>query len=368
MSFFSDLVKSTNYSNGKSNLEFGPILYLTVHLLFQMPKKISFAGPMRRTLFALLITTIFGCSTDFDVIAPYKEIMVVDGLLNAIDSVQFVRVSKAYLGEGDAVRMAQQKDSINYADVLTVKLTDINTGVQADMVRVEPGNKDSGMFAYPFVVLYQTNLPINKDNEYRLEVTNTNTGVKASSQTKIVGDIFLSNISDPVDLASNFISPVLITYVPGKNSFIHEMHLKFHYRDIDPSGFSTFHVVDQNLGAPTSLTTQEARYRYFKADFWNNLAAFIPDVQPGHKRRVDSLGAGVKTIEYAFVVGSEDLDTYIKLNKPSTGVVTERPLFTTVENGVGLFTSRLTRVEFREINQLTRNYIISNMPSKGFEF
>src|SRR5204862_7713213 len=69
------------------------------------------------------------CSTDFSVEAPYKETMVIYGLLNPDTmngKVQYIRISKAYLGEGNALIMAQERDSVNYADILDVNLERID--------------------------------------------------------------------------------------------------------------------------------------------------------------------------------------------------------------------------------------------------
>ncbi len=326
--------------------------------------------PIRRIFAIVLFASVFGsCSTDFDVIAPYKEVIVLDGLINVFDSVQQVRISKAYLGEGDAYVMAQQKDSINFGNVLKVTMTELSTGAKFDLTRSEPNNKDTGIFNSPFVVLYKTNHPIDPNSKYKIDVADTTTGVAVYSETKVVGDIFITPaIQDPVDFASSFNFPVYVTYQPGKNSFIHELKLRFHYREIDPNGNTTYHSVDWNLGSPTTINSQEAKYVFYKAEFFELLENNIPDIQPGYYRRVDSLQAGIKTIEYIFTEGSEDLQTYIQLNQPSTGVVTEKPLFSTVVNGVGLFSSRLTHLEFRDIDQDTKDYIDNNLSDKGFQF
>jgi len=42
-------------------------------------------------------------------------------------------------------------------------------------------------------------------------------------------------------------------------------------------------------------------------------------------------------------MGNNDLKSYIEVNSPSTGVVQERPIYTNVSNGIGLFASRGTR-------------------------
>lgn len=90
-----------------------------------MMKKFRFALMKKIFLlsaFAALLGLFNSCSTDFDVAAPYKEIIVINGLLNPLDSVHYVHVGKAFLGEGDVFKMAQQADSTNYADILDVKL------------------------------------------------------------------------------------------------------------------------------------------------------------------------------------------------------------------------------------------------------
>ena len=99
-----------------------------------------------------------GCSTDFDTIAPWKETMVVYGLLNPNDSIQYIRISKAYLGEGNALMMAQQGDSIYYGDVLDVKMERIlNNGVIEShaLIRIDTVPKEiNGVFAAPYQEVY----------------------------------------------------------------------------------------------------------------------------------------------------------------------------------------------------------------------
>jgi hypothetical protein len=48
-----------------------------------------------------------------------------------------------------------------------------------------------------------------------------------------------------------------------------------------------------------------------------------------------------RSIDVVVYAASEDLETYINVNKPQTGLVQERPQFTNISNGLGLFSSRL---------------------------
>lgn len=58
----------------------------------------------------LLIGLGWGCSTDFEVYAPEKEIRSVYCVLNPLDSVQYIRIAKAYQYRGDAYAYAAAND------------------------------------------------------------------------------------------------------------------------------------------------------------------------------------------------------------------------------------------------------------------
>ena len=51
----------------------------------------------------LLLSFITACETDFDVNAPYQDITIVYGILDIDDSISYVKINKAFLGEGDAI-------------------------------------------------------------------------------------------------------------------------------------------------------------------------------------------------------------------------------------------------------------------------
>src|SRR5262245_17610431 len=106
-----------------------------------------------------LVLLLSSCSTDFDTIADYKEIMVVYGLLDQYQGVQYIKVNKAYLGQGNALIMAHEKDSINYANVLDVTLEQMDGGNVVATYTLQRDStsfaKDSGLFNYPYQIFYK---------------------------------------------------------------------------------------------------------------------------------------------------------------------------------------------------------------------
>jgi hypothetical protein len=66
-------------------------------------------------ILVLLATCFFtSCKNDVEINGEWKDISVVFGLLNQSDTAHYVRISKAFLGEGDALVFAQQFDSLYY--------------------------------------------------------------------------------------------------------------------------------------------------------------------------------------------------------------------------------------------------------------
>ena len=340
-------------------------------------KKYRFASMknlLRSAIAFCLFSITFGCSTDFDVIAPYKEVIVINGLLDPLDSVNYVRVTKAFLGEGNVYQMAQVADSSYYADILDVKLERWYAGGFEDsvtMVRTTEIDRDSGAFSYPFQILYKTNVPILQDgSEYRIVVTNKQTGEKAYSKTKIVRDVHINSPtpSDSIDLVSSYPAPTIVNFDAGANSAFVDMIIRFHYRDIDPNGVSTEKYVDWNF-EDKDLSSSVVPYKFYKYNFFQMLGTNIP-VRPGYTRRCDSLTLAKFPFEYILIAGSEDLQTYIQLNTPTSGVVQDRPMFTTVQNGLGLFSSRVLHSEYRFPNHNTQLSFdtISYVRDLNFEF
>ena len=61
-------------------------------------------------------------------------------------------------------------------------------------------------------------------------------------------------------------------------------------------------------------------------------------------------------------VGTEDLNTYIQVNEPLSTINQQRPQFTNIQNGLGLFSSRFTySVNNLDLTFDTRNYLIDEL-------
>ena len=104
--------------------------------------------------------------------APYQEIPVLYCLINAKDSVQYVRINRLYYCD-DAYAFMQCKDSISYPFgawevILEQRINDV---LQAEPVIFEPTYgiiKDEGQFANGNHVIYRTDTPLLTNCDYVL--------------------------------------------------------------------------------------------------------------------------------------------------------------------------------------------------------
>ena len=71
-------------------------------------------------------------------------------------------------------------------------------------------------------------------------------------------------------------------------------------------------------------------------------------------------------MQLRYSVGSEDLYTYMSVNEPFEGIVQERPVFSNINNGVGLFSSRFNIQEIMTFHNYTAIGISLELSHLGF--
>ncbi|MEO0471192.1 MAG: hypothetical protein AAF206_16305 [Bacteroidota bacterium] len=105
------------------------------------------------SLLALIfLSGIMGCSTDIDLNAPDKDIWVVYGILNAQDSVQYIRVSNVFLPESNVIDFAKENDQS--AKGLQITLEGGNQSFVAEEVDSVLKDPEDGTF-FPYTTLYK---------------------------------------------------------------------------------------------------------------------------------------------------------------------------------------------------------------------
>ena len=315
-------------------------------------------------LIFIITSIISSCKTDFELNAPYKTIPIVYGLLDQSLDTQFIKINKSFLGNSNNVNFASINDCTQF-ESLTAFIYGFNqnndTVSVGTLKEMMVGNLDPGIFYEDSQKIYYLETPsgfFNDDNTYKLNVSVPDKNLNFSAETQIVSSsrfifpqifqfTFARNglvIVQDLDLGTTdqYESPEIKweTAVNGK-SF--KLVIRFHFAEYTSNIDSTEKFIDWNLGTQTSVDIdggetmlQLANGKSFFEIINNRLSNYE------FENQVLKRSFGSECIEIIVTAGNEDVNTYMQVNEPVTSVVTERPIFTNVENGIGLFASKFT--------------------------
>jgi hypothetical protein len=293
------------------------------------------------TLMTLMIVVTVSCDNELVVIDDWTEVPVVYGLLDPQSSEHVVRVTRAFLGEGSALEMAQIPDSSYYGDELTVRLIEIlpsgswNRTWDLDTFWIH--DKKPGTFYSGDQMLYRVNANLDMNNNYMLLLRNLNTGLQASGTTSLVEPIEITKPrGGQLYFSFTSLAETQVEFKSAPNGRVYQLVIRFHYKEVDiNTNDTTSHYVDwafPNKKASYLAGNERIIYSFPGSAFYGNIQAQLK-AKDGIKR----LPENIDFIAYA---GGDELSTYIDITAPSTSIVQERPQYTNINNGIGIFSSR----------------------------
>ena len=300
---------------------------------------------MKRVLtFLFASILLLNCDNTLYINDDYKVTPVVYGILDQNADSQFVRLHRTYLGEEGIAAGFNEADSL-YFDTATLYLKELNQdGSQRNLWVMQEisAQMDSGVYTADQHRLYATNAPISAQYNYKL------TGFipgqdNFTATTPVVGDF---DITKPKGFQkiSFGIRDADFSWDAAKNAIIYQGYIIFRYKEaprnnpLDSTIVELVYALPMKTGTSTSgsgsFTTSLSYDAYFRF-LRNNIGTSTTMVRV------------FKGIDVEVFAGADDLATYINVNQPSTGIVQEKPLFTNVEGGIGLFSSRTSQ---RKVN------------------
>ena len=322
-------------------------------------------------LFFLFIILFSSCETDFDVNAQWEDVTIVYGLIDPNIEDQLIKINKAFLGQGDALQMASIADSSNYnPSDLHVKIHRIRQQAfnQYDTLSSVTLNdtildKDDGLFSTDNNIIYSFKKPssfYNTNSLYALEIINLISGHKVTSQTEIINTFSFESLNPSFEwgLYNGDLPDSLkfrtknIEWQPSTNGVIYQLDIVINYIENNDT-------INLPWSQPLVEYTSGNMSLKIKGDqFFQFLTTNLTNNTPKQFLNLDLV----------MTVGSDDLKTYINVNKPFSGIVQERPVFSNINNGVGLFSARFTYDDIKgiELTNGTINYMINDL-DLGFE-
>jgi len=324
-----------------------------------------------KNLLFLILPLLFSCETDFDVNANWKDVTIVYGLIDPNNEDQLIKINKAYLGQGDAIQMASISDSTNYdPSNLIVKIhrvreqvfntyDTLSTVVLTDTVL----DKDDGLFSTDDNIIYTFKKPssfYNTNSIYVLEIFNLSSGQKVTSETEIINSFSFESLNPSFEwgLYNGELADSLrfrtknIEWQNSNNGVIYQLDILINYLEsgiVNSLSWSQ-PLVEYSSGNMSLKIKGDQFFQFLENNLDNNTTKQFLN------------------LDLVMTIGAQDLKTYIDVNQPFSGIVQERPVFSNIDNGVGLFSSRYTYDDIKgiELTNSTLNYMINDL-DLGFE-
>lgn len=170
------------------------------------------------SLLLLIVLNFIGCSTDFDMYAPYKDISIVYCVADFSDDTTWVKITKAYYGPDNVLESRHEPDSNNYPymlDAYFITVLNVSTPDTIKLDTVTIHNKDVAdtiinngdtvflnQFYAPDQLMYFTDRKLTKGSEYKLNIKK-NTGETVSAASIVVSDFQITKPDDLLVFANN---------------------------------------------------------------------------------------------------------------------------------------------------------------------
>lgn len=321
---------------------------------------------------AVSLAVFSSCETEVDLTAPYASTTVVFGLLDPQADTQFVKITKTFLGDGNLNDYAMIRDSSEYKweEFSALKIEEYATGNPNPIAihNLQPitiHNKDvNGMFYGPEQTVYYFATPsgLNQNATYKLVAdfvsrpdvfawTNVIPSANVffqSPQTNLGLSFAATNtVTGAIDYRDN----VSIRWTPIDNAEIYDLALRFYYTEnlysdnaLTQLVSSTDKFIDWKIGTfnADDIDLNSGYYNLtFNAEPFFSFLGTNLETNTLIRREVGTYdGNKTRAFELRMGLANDELKTYINVNNPVTGIIQERPSYTNVVGGLGLFASR----------------------------
>jgi|GEM_PF-1527572 len=321
---------------------------------------------MKRTLLALgIVGLLTACDNDLKINADWKDVPVVYGLLNVEDTVHYIKLNKAFLGEQDMMVMAQDFYSLHYhPDTIGLRLVEYqkigNQFEVRSIIQMEPTEeivKPPGDFHSDRQIIYKTSEEINMNRFYDAEVYRKSVNAVIAHCTIPVQMVKPINFSKPSQgIPLNMVPgsyPAKAEWNTVSGGKLYEMKMLMRYveqikADLSDTVHKSIEWVFPIKQALNLLGGDEMVIIIDADQFLAFIAANIEE-NPNVYRQVQGMQAAqVPTgfaishscLDFTLNVAGDELSTYLLLNESSSSIVTDRPEYSNIENGIGIFSSR----------------------------
>lgn len=327
--------------------------------------------PLALLLFILAFVVLtWSCSETFDLNAQYQEITVVYGLIDPGHDSIFIKINKAFLGEGNVLEMAKIPDSSQYINKLDASIEEWENGsllqtYHLDTITID--NKKDGTFYNPYQIVYFTPYEPVTSRDYILKINIKDRSITAS--TNLVNNFSIEKPS----AGSKFImfrkgTDSDIKWASAKYGKRYEVLVRFKFKEVlfdNPD--TVYRYVDWGMGTKKSVNEkggEEMIIAYSNDAFYSFISNQVPYSDAAKEQNVKE--RYTNDVDFIISVAAADLNTYMEVNEPSNSIVQDKPDYTNVTDGIGLFSSRFKNIRTKKIHPESVQTIVSDLPELKF--
>ncbi|WP_070137359.1 DUF4249 family protein [Crocinitomix algicola] len=296
-------------------------------------------------IFGLLIG-LNSCETEFSLNGDYQITPVVFGLLDESDSVHLIKITKAFLGDGNNLVYAKNPDS-NYFAQVDARITEYNfegdaTGRvwQLKDTIIENKSTDGVFYSPEQKVYYFTANDLVSDYAYQLDADFNEGQASITAFTGLIKNFSAPSKYDPgiqkLSFAINNVDEdkdykvVRADFTPGTNVGLFQYGYTFNWEEHYESGEVKTFSLYRNIGTEDDLSSAPL---YSGIEFYRWIQESIPDDPEVVTRKVIGFDMHISVAHSTFA-------QYLSVSQPVSGIAQVQPVFTNIEGGYGLFSSR----------------------------
>ncbi|NOZ46320.1 MAG: DUF4249 family protein [Chlorobi bacterium] len=303
---------------------------------------------MNLKLIAPLIFALFiSCSNEIEINDEWKDITCIIGVLNQNDSVHYIRIQRGYLGKGD-MESTHDYDSIYYSENINVKIErwkDDELIESFNLYKTNPNEiiKDSGLFSYKNAFVFKTSHTIYPDSKYKLSIYIPSLNKTIEASTYLIDDFELDEETYYLfnnNINFSFNSMFSVGWITPYDAKVFYSKLLIHYIEVinyDSTYKSIIWTMNKSL-SNSVLGGEHIKFYLPKSDFYKFVGSKLKELPGYDDYRV------ITGIDLLFNVSTEELNTYIELSNPTTGLLQDLPVYTNIDNAYGIFSSRYTKL------------------------
>lgn len=318
-----------------------------------------------------LLLTISSCNNTIDLNAEFKEIPIIYGILDPADSIQLIKINKAFQNqETSALSAAQVPDSLYFKENLIVTIEEYNgfSLIQSILLNSVISPKYEGVFAGPNQTLYATptSFKVNPQRQYRLVVQNAQSNEILARAITEVPNEFEINIStgNEILIDPRGVQQFPFNWTVTQDAAIYEVDLILSFKEVNSR---TGETVNVDLSIPLIQNIRpipnENKLRYVSngSNIFIYLALAL-DKNEEVCRYLDT------TASIRITAGAPDLETIIRVQKNRNFLAQISPTFSNIDGGIGIFSSKFTINFNRKLTTSTLNNLMNSDFTKELNF